>query len=222
MVLAAGRGERMRPLTDRTPKPLLEVGGKPLILHLIEALRAQGYTELVINYAYLGEQIEQTLGDGRRLGVTIEYSPEPVDALETGGGIHHALPLLDSGPFLVVNGDIWTDFPFHELKRKAVRLAHLVLVSNPGHHPAGDFRLSDGMVCPSGEPRLTYSGIGIFRSALFTGCEPGRFTLAPLLREAAASGGVSGEHFRGRWLDVGTPQRLGELEHLLSTQDRSR
>ena len=220
MLLAAGRGERMRPLTDRTPKPLLEVAGKPLIVHLIEALRTHGYKELVINHAHLGEQIERTLGDGRQYGVAIEYSPEPMDALETGGGIRQALPLLDTGPFLVVNADVWTDFPFQALKGKEVALAHLVLVSNPSHHPTGDFHLRDGKVYASGEPRLTYSGIGLLNSALFARCQPGRFPLAPLLREAAESGGVSGEHFRGRWLDVGTPQRLADLEQLLSTDHR--
>ena len=211
----------MRPLTDRIPKPLLEVGGKPLILHLIEALRAGGYDELVINYAHLGGQIARLLGDGRQHGVRIEYSPEPAGALETGGGIYQALPLLGPEPFLVVNGDIWTNFPFGELKHKGVQLAHLVLVRNPGHHPGGDFRLNQGIVSASGEPRLTYSGIGTFRGELFCGCKPGKFPLAPLLRAAAESGRVSGEHFRGRWIDVGTPQRLAELQQLLGSNHRS-
>ncbi len=216
MILAAGRGERMRPLTDRTPKPLLTVGGKPLIQYHLEALARAGVRDIVINHAHLGAQIEQALGDGSRFGVLIHYSPEPEGALETGGGIFQALPLLGPAPFLVVNGDIWTDYPFERLPERPQGLAHLVLVGNPPHHPQGDFALHDGQVLEDGGHRLTFSGIGVYVPALFAGCEPGRFPLAPLLRRAMAGGQVGGEHYRGRWVDVGTPGRLAELDAMLS------
>lgn len=215
MILAAGRGERMRPLTDHTPKPLLMAGGKRLIEYHIERLVAGGIRKLVINHAHLGEQIERVLGDGTRYGAHIAYSPERPHALETGGGIFKALPLLGGSPFIVVNGDVYTDFPFDALPRAPDGLAHLVLVPNPKHHPGGDFPLRDGRVCAAGEPRLTYSGIGVYRPELFAGCEPGQFMLAPLLRAAMARGEVSGEHFRGDWVDVGTPARLAELDERL-------
>lgn len=215
MILAAGRGERMRPLTDGVPKPLLPVAGRPLIEHLVVALVRAGYTELVINHSYLGAAIEQALGDGRRYGARIRYSPEPEGALETGGGIHRALPLLGE-EFLVVNGDVWTDYPFERLAHAPAGLAHLVLVNNPAHHPQGDFALHDGAVRDGPEPRLTYAGIGVYRAALFARCTAGRFPLAPLLREAIGRGQVSGEHYRGRWFDVGTPERLDTLDRLLA------
>lgn len=215
MILAAGRGERMRPLTDRVPKPLLPVGGRPLIEHLIAALVRAGYVELVINHSYLGAAIEQALGDGGRFGARIRYSPEPDGALETGGGIHRALALL-GGEFLVVNGDVWTDYPFERLARGPAGSAHLVLVDNPVHHPQGDFALRNGMVHENAGPRFTYAGIGVFRAALFARCTAGRFALAPLLREAITQGQVSGEHYRGRWIDVGTPERLEALDRLLA------
>jgi MurNAc alpha-1-phosphate uridylyltransferase len=307
MILAAGRGERMRPLTDQTPKPLLPVANKPLIQYQIERLAEAGFEQLVINHAHLGEQIEQALGDGSRWGLNIRYSPE-TPALETGGGILRALPLLGAGPFLVINGDIWTDLDFSRLRQMEPEgLAHLVLVPNPRHHPAGDFYLQQGRVygetrealvyspslreatawmqeveqrqeqlsrvggraasapsnadtsaIPGGrerseattprmeevgrglEPesrrlsfsgvavsphdrwdnprqqhpaqRFTFSGIGLYREQLFTDCAPGPFPLAPLLRRAMASGLVTGEVHTGRWLDIGTPQRLAELE----------
>lgn len=217
MILAAGRGERMRPLTDHTPKPLLLAGGKPLIVHHLERLSAAGIRQVVINHAHLGERIEAALGDGKRFGVAIRYSPEG-KALETGGGIFRALPLLGEGPFLVVNGDVWTDLDFAHLCLPEGRLAHLVLVDNPEHHPRGDFRLSDGTVHDDGEPRLTFSGIGVYSPALFEGCHDGAFPLAPLLRAAMARGLVSGEHHRGRWLDIGTPARLQALDHLLKLE----
>lgn len=216
MVLAAGRGERMRPLTDRTPKPLLRAGGKALIEHLIEALAGAGFRELVINHAHLGAQLEAALGDGARYGVRIAWSGEPEGALETGGGIHRALPLLGDAPFVVVNGDIWTDYPFTRLRRAPDGLAHLVLVDNPPHHPHGDFALQDGLVRPEGGPRLTFSGIGLYRPELFRGCQPGKFPLAPLLRAAMARDAVSGEHYRGGWVDIGTPERLGALDRELA------
>lgn len=215
MILAAGRGQRMRPLSDRVPKPLLTVAGKALIVHLIERLVHAGLRDLVVNYAHLGGQIAEHLGDGSRYGARIAYSPEPDGGLETGGGIYQALPLLDSDPFLVVNGDIWTDYPFAHLPRKLDGLAHLVLVNNPPHHLEGDFSLLDGRVQERGEPLLTFSGIGLYRRELFRQCTAGRFPLAPLLRAAMEQGQVSGEYYGGRWRDVGTPERLAALEQEL-------
>lgn len=212
MILAAGRGERMRPLTDTVPKPLLPAGGKPLIVHLIERLRGGGFCDLLINHAYLSQQLLSALSDGRSLGVRIRYSAEPPDALDTGGGILNALPILGRSPFLVVNGDVWTDYPFQRLAKEPPHLAHLVLVDNPAHHPEGDFALVDGKVHHLGRSRLTFAGIGVYRPELFDGQEGGRFPLAPLLREAAIRGEVSAEYYRGQWNDVGTPQRLKELD----------
>lgn len=214
IILAAGRGERMRPLTDRVPKPLLRAGGKPLILHLIRGLAAAGLRHLVINHAHLGGQIEERLGDGSRWGVEIRYSPEG-RALGTGGGIFRALPLLGPDPFLVVNGDIWTDLDFGHLRLAEGRLAHLVLVDNPAHHPRGDFALRGSDVLAEGEPRCTFAGVGLYHPDLFHGCTPGAFPLAPLLRSAMAERRVSGELFTGRWLDVGTPARLQALDQML-------
>ncbi|XSG85451.1 MAG: N-acetylmuramate alpha-1-phosphate uridylyltransferase MurU [Methylohalobius sp. ZOD2] len=209
MILAAGRGERLRPLTDMTPKPLLEAGGRPLIVRMIEQLVAAGMTDLVINLGYRGRQIQETLGGGDAWGARIVYSREPEAALETGGGIFKALPHL-SDPCLVVNGDVATDFPFAELPRNPRGLAHLVLVPNPPHHPGGDFTLREGRVLPAGvsEPTYTFSGIGIYSHALFCHCRPGRFALAPLLRRGIAEGSVSGQLYRGFWSDIGTPERL--------------
>ncbi len=216
MILAAGRGERMRPLTDDTPKPLLKAGGKALIEYHVEALAAAGFTELVINHAHLGGQIEAFLGDGDRYGLSIVYSPEPEGALETGGGIRHALPLLGEAPFVVVNADIWTDFAFRRLRFEPPGLAHLVLVDNPPHHAAGDFALREGVVTDAGEPRLTFSGIGLYRPELFAEQPDAAFPLAPLLRNAMQRGAVSGEHHAGRWLDAGTPERLRQLDRMLT------
>lgn len=217
MILAAGRGERMRPLTDRTPKPLLLAGGKPLIQYHVERLAAAGVRELAINHAHLGGQIEETLGDGSRFGVSIRYSAEGEgQALETGGGIFKALPLLGPDPFLVVNADIWTDCPFGHLGLSSDDLAHLVLVENPPQHRQGDFALDDKRVRSDGSPRYTFSGIGVYRPELFAGCSPGAFPLAPLLRRAMAEDRVGGRLHRGRWFDIGTPQRLGELDDWLA------
>lgn len=216
MILAAGRGERMRPLTDHTPKPLLPVAGRPLIEYRIQALAQSGFSELIINHSYLGEQIEKTLGDGRHWNLKITYSPEPPGALETGGGIFHALPLLGDAPFAVINGDIWTDYDFTQLCCPAESLAHLVLISNPAHNQEGDFLLADGQVTNEGTgPRLTFSGIGVYRAALFSECQPGSFPLAPLLRSAMVKGKVTGEHFTGQWIDIGTPRRLEGLNSTL-------
>ncbi|WP_260293662.1 N-acetylmuramate alpha-1-phosphate uridylyltransferase MurU [Sedimenticola hydrogenitrophicus] len=220
MILAAGRGERMRPLTDSTPKPLLRVAGKPLIQYHVEALARAGVRQLVVNHAHLGGQIVDFLGDGGTWGVSISYSAEPAGALETGGGIFRALPLLGDGPFWVVNGDIWTDYPFTPPRLAADTLAHLVMVDNPPHHPGGDFVLADsGRLSADAGVRLTYSGIGLYRPELFAGCAGGAFPLAPLLRQAMADGRVNGEYFAGRWLDIGTPERLGELDAQLTARE---
>ncbi|UHD18119.1 N-acetylmuramate alpha-1-phosphate uridylyltransferase MurU [Thiocapsa bogorovii] len=229
MILAAGRGNRMRPLTDQVPKPLLEAGGRPLIQYHLERLAAAGIREIVINHAHLGEQIEAALGDGSRFGVHIRYSPEQT-ALETGGGIFKALPLLGSDPFLVINGDIWSDIDFTGLNIAGTDLAHLVLVDNPPHHPGGDFILRNDRVRAEGDQaeggriegdrRLTFSGVGVYSPGLFAGCRPGAFALAPLLRDAMEQDRVGGEHHRGYWLDIGTPERLAELDRLLREESQ--
>jgi MurNAc alpha-1-phosphate uridylyltransferase len=219
MLLAAGRGERMRPLTDHTPKPLLQVGGQTLIGHHIEALARAGFRELVINHAHLGAQLVAALGDGSEYGVQIEYSPEPPGALETGGGIFNALPLLGTGPFVVINADIWTDFDFAALPQQPQGLAHLVLVDNPAHHPQGDFSLQNGRVSAGGPQRLTFSGIGVYSPALFDGCQSGSFPLAPLLRRAMEVGQVSGEWYPGVWFDIGTPERLAAVDRRVGAPD---
>lgn len=229
MILAAGRGERMRPLTDHTPKPLLMAGGKPLIVWHIERLAGAGITDLVINHAHLGAQIENSLGDGSSYGVRIRYSPEHPSALETAGGIAHALHMLGEAPFAVVNGDIWCDYDFAHLAARAATLqaandaAHLVLVNNPPHHINGDFHLHDGRLLTNTDQRLTtndskltFSGIGVYQPWLFAHITRGTAApLAPLLHAQIALGKVSGEHYTGRWVDVGTPQRLEELDNEL-------
>ena len=222
MILAAGRGERMRPLTDRVPKVLLEAGGKPLIQWQLEKLTRAGFDPIVINHAWLGEQIERRLGDGARFGVRLLYSGEG-RPLETAGGIVNALPLLGEEPFLVVNGDVFTDFDFGSLRPRLEALAspqtlaHLVLVDNPLHHVAGDFALQGERVSQEGEPRFTFSGIGLYSRGLFSAVAPGdKAALAPLLRAAMARGAVSGQSYGGLWLDIGTPERLDELNRRLS------
>lgn len=216
MILAAGRGERMRPLTDELPKPLLRVGGRPLIEYHIEALARAGIRELVVNLSWHGDRLRAHLGDGGRFGVTIAYSEEGPVPLETGGGIRQALPLLGDAPFWVVNGDIYCEYPLARLALRSGALAHLVLVPNPAHHPAGDFALRDGLVRDDTTPRLTFTGLSVMDPGLFAGREPGRFALAPLLRAAAARGQVTGEAWPGRWADVGTPARLRDLDAALS------
>jgi N-acetyl-alpha-D-muramate 1-phosphate uridylyltransferase len=212
MILAAGRGERMRPLTDHKPKPLLLVAGKPIIEHTIRQLVAAGFTDIVINHAHLGEQIEATLGNGQALGATIHYSPEGEQGLETAGGLINALPLLGDDIFLVVNGDIATDFDFAELKNIPVDLAHLVLVPNPEHHPEGDFGIDDtGLVNEQASEPLTFSGIGLYNPKLFHNLPIGSRKLGPLLRLAIAKRQVSGQKFSGFWIDIGTPERLQKL-----------
>ncbi|MHB1083480.1 MAG: N-acetylmuramate alpha-1-phosphate uridylyltransferase MurU [Thiobacillus sp.] len=227
MILAAGRGERMRPLTDHTPKPLLQVGGKPLIVWHIERLRAAGFTHIVINHAHLGQQIEDALGNGAEFGVSIDYSRE-VSALETAGGIATALPLIDAEVFTVVNGDIYCEYDFNRLAEPMARLAagqdwaHLVLVDNPPQHVKGDFVLDAGRVHNTNSPlfalhaRLTFSGIGVYHRALFAHTEAGvKAPLVHLLRLAIDTGRASGEHHAGRWVDVGTPERLQQLDESL-------
>jgi N-acetyl-alpha-D-muramate 1-phosphate uridylyltransferase len=223
MILAAGRGERMRPLTDRTPKPLLPVAGKPLIQYHIEALAAVGVRDIVINLAWLGAQIRAALGDGSQFGVRIEYSDEGDVALETGGGIFKALPLLGQAPFIVVSGDVWTEYPLGQLldprvkKLAAADVAHFVLVPNPDFHSSGDFALVDGRLAEHGE-RHTYSNIGVFRPEFFAACEPGRFPLAPLMYQWIRQGRVSGELYRGGWHNVGTPQQLQLLNEEVASR----
>lgn len=217
MILAAGKGERMRPLTLHTPKPLVRAGGVPLIEYHLRALHEAGFHDVVINHAWLGQHIEDYLGDGERLGLRIAYSPEG-EPLETGGGIFRALPLLGDQPFMVVNGDVWTDYDFSALRVPMAGLAHLVLIDNPEHHPQGDFSLIDGQVRDSSDAgaRLTYSGIAILHPKLFADCQAGAFKLAPLLRAAMEQGQVTGEHFTGHWVDVGTHERLAQVEQLLA------
>jgi MurNAc alpha-1-phosphate uridylyltransferase len=225
MILAAGRGERMRPLTDTCPKPLLQAGGLPLIGWHLRRLAGAGFRDVVINHAWLGEQIERTLGDGSDWGVSIRYSPE-AQALETAGGIAQALPLLGDEPFLVINGDVWCDWNPARARTIAARLEALdwlawcVLVDNPEHHPGGDFLLDGGRLANGDAPRLTFSGIGIYRPALFRNVAGGtRAPLAPLLRDAAASRRAGAERHDGRWTDVGTPQRLAALDAQLTIPD---
>jgi N-acetyl-alpha-D-muramate 1-phosphate uridylyltransferase len=215
MVLAAGRGERLRPLTDSVPKPLIEVGGRPLIAWHLQALRRAGFREVVVNLSWLGEQLRAVLGDGRDFGLTLHYSDEGPVALETGGGILKALPLLGAAPFLVVSADIFTALDFGRLRLEAAALAHLILVPNPAHHPRGDFALR-GELVGLGEPRLTYGNVGIYRPEFFAGCTAGRFPLVEPLKRAIAQGAVRGELFTGQWSDVGTPARLAELNSRLA------
>jgi len=214
MILAAGRGERMRSLTDSTPKPLLKVAGKPLIAYTLERLAAAGFKEIVINVAYLGHQIMDYCGDGQHWQVAIRYSDEGESALETAGGIAKALPLLGDKPFLVVNADIWFDYPLLRLRDKAIDLAHLVMIANPPHHPLGDFCLHEtGLLTEQGPSKLTFSGIGIYDPALFAQVTVGQaLKLRPVLNQALRQGRVSGEYFDGLWLDIGTPERLREIE----------
>lgn len=217
MILAAGRGERMRPLTDHTPKPLLLVAGKPLIVWHLERLAASGFHEVVINHAHLGEQIESALGNGSQWGLSIVYSPE-AEALETAGGIANARHLLGSSPFLVVNADIFTDIDFAKLENglDEGKLAHLVLIDNPPQHAAGDFAYVQGAVKLAGTPMLTFSGVGVYSPQLFADVKVGApAKLATLLRQAIEKGQVSAEHHRGIWHDIGTPQRLDELNRKL-------
>jgi MurNAc alpha-1-phosphate uridylyltransferase len=220
MILAAGRGERMRPLTDHTPKPLLKVGGKPLIVWHLERLAAAGFKYVVINHAHLGAQIESYLGNGSAWHLNIQYSPEQT-ALETAGGIANALPLLtDNGkkiePFLVVNGDVFTEIDFANLQLSDGNLTHLVLVDNPPQHLQGDFAIENGSLKNEGEQKFTFSGVGVYHPSLFKEIMRGKSAkLAPLLRHAIAEQKATAEHFQGVWHDIGTPERLAALNQVL-------
>jgi MurNAc alpha-1-phosphate uridylyltransferase len=224
LILAAGRGERMRPLTNDRPKPLLEAGGQPLIDYHVQALARGGIRELVVNLSWQGEKLRSYLGDGARYGVRFAFSEEGPEPLETGGGIHHALHLLGPGAFWVVNGDIACDFSFAERPLAPDTLAHLVLVPNPPHNPGGDFCLAGGRIAAGrtyGPRARTFSGISILDPRLFAGATPGRFPLAPLLRAAAERGAVTGEEYAGSWTDVGTPERLAALDAELRARPRA-
>lgn len=215
MILAAGRGERMQPLTDTTPKPLLKVAGNPLIEYCIENLVAAGFRELVINLSHLGQQIRDYCGDGSRWGAEISYSDEGETALETAGGIAYALPLLGNQPFLVINADIICDYPLAELRHKHFDLAHLVLIDNPPHHPQGDFSLNQNLLSETGAEKFTFSGIGIYHPDLFKAIALGPLKLRPVLNQAMQDKRISGEKFDGLWMDIGTPERLREIEAVL-------
>lgn len=220
MILAAGKGERMKPLTNDVPKPLLPAGGKPLLQYHLEALAVASVTEIVINTGIHGEKIESCFGSGKEFGVNIRYSHEGDNPLETGGGICNALPLLGDKPFIVVNADIWTDYDFSVLSADLPGLAHLVMVDNPGHNPEGDFGLKAGMIHTQSGPLLTYSGIGVYHPRLFDAHRPGSFPLAPLLRTAIEAGQASGEYYPGAWLDIGTPERLNRLNNMLLSSSK--
>lgn len=229
LIFAAGLGERMRPLTDLTPKPLLRVGGKPLIVWHLEKLAEAGVNYVVINTSHLAEQFPETLGDGARWGLRIRYVYEGAAPLETGGALLNALPLLGPEPVLAISGDVWCDADLAALPAEPTGFGHLLMVDNPAHHPDGDFRLdAQGLLHANGGPRLTYSGIGVFRRELLadwhaaTGDTPGvdakppRFKLRPLLEAAMARNALAGSLHRGRWTDVGTPARLAELDATLA------
>lgn len=213
MILAAGRGARMGALTDNLPKPLLDVGGKPLIAHQLIALSQIGVKEIVINLSYLAEKIRAAIGNGMQYGVSIEYSYEP-EALETGGGIYKALPLLGPDPFLVISGDIWTDYPFEKLAAKLNdHLAHLILVDNPSYHLEGDYSLKNGKVSRQGSEKFTFASMGIYHPDLFKNCRPGFFRLTEVLNPAIDAGKIGGEHYRGEWVNVGTREEWERLFH---------
>jgi MurNAc alpha-1-phosphate uridylyltransferase len=225
LIFAAGKGERMRPLTNTTPKPLLQVGGKALIVWHLEKLAAIGCQTVVINTSWLAECFEPVLGNGRHWGLKLHYSYEGPEPLETGGGMAKALPILGQQPFIAVNGDVFCDIDFAHLPRQPVGLAHLVMIDNPSHNPGGDFALNEnGLLVSDGETRLTFSGVGVYRPELLLNCRSQwqqhetahpRFKLAPILRRAMADQAISGEHHHGRWTDVGTPERLAELDRAL-------
>lgn len=211
MILAAGRGERLRPLTESTPKALVDVRGRSLLERHLDRLAAAGIKTVVINLGWLGEQVAERVGSGHDYGLDVIYSPEGDNILETGGGIQRALPLLGPDPFLVVNADIYTDMPLPPAGLADPDMGRLVLVPRPAHKERGDFDLRDGRVCESDNPACTFSGVAVYRPAFFAGCEPGRFPLAPMLKAAARGGRMAGSLYEGLWEDVGTPERLAEL-----------
>ena len=213
MILAAGRGERMRPLTDTVPKPLLTIGGKPLIVHHIERLRQAGFEQIVINLGWLGSIIETELGNGQRYGVSIRYSREPEGALETAGGIAFARALLGEDPFLLINSDIWIDYPLEQLFGFEPKGdAHLIFIDNPAHHPEGDFAIEHGRARLDGEPKFTYSGLSVIRARLVNDIPAGPWPLRPVLDQAIAENRISAEYHGGQWMDIGSPERLAEAE----------
>jgi N-acetyl-alpha-D-muramate 1-phosphate uridylyltransferase len=217
LIFAAGRGERMRPLTDTTPKPLLRVRGRMLIEYHLENLTRAGVNDVVINTSHLAERFPAALGDGARWGLNIHYAYEGPSPLETGGGMLNALPMLGDAPFIAVNGDIFSNFDFSTLPQNVPGLAHLVVVDNPAQHPNGDFVLREGILHDEAAPRLTFAGIGIYKPDLLAGHEAGTFGITPLLRAAMQLGQVTGEHHHGNWTDVGTPERLAQLNALSGT-----
>ena len=220
ILLSAGRGKRLRPLTDHTPKPLLAVAGKPLLQWHIEALEKSGFHDLVINLGYLGEQIRERFGDGRELGVLIRYSTEPPEALETGGGLLNALPLLGNAPFLAVNADIVTDYPFAKLANATPQYARWILVDNPAHNPSGDFRIDHGQLSPSGSggAKHTFSGIAVYHPRLFANLTAGRFSITPTIQQLAQSGKIEAEHYSGLWLDAGSLASLENAQEIFSAR----
>lgn len=227
MILAAGRGKRMMPLTASKPKPMLELNNKPLIQHQIEKLRNAGFNDFIINHCYLGEQLVEYFDNGSQLNINIQWSKE-IEALETAGGIKQAIPLLGNEPFLLVNGDTWTDYPFEQLKNskflpsiyKKKYLAHLILVKNPQQNPKGDFGLKDNILKNTGQPMWTYSGIGIYHPDIVKTCSLGKpMSLTPILRNLANDLKISGEIFQGKWHDIGTPKRLKTLEEELQMEN---
>lgn len=216
MILAAGRGERLRPLTDTTPKPLIEAGGKPLIEYHLERLAGAGFREVIINTGHLAQQLPAQLGDGSHWGLNLHWSNEPPEALETGGGIFKALGLLGEAPFAVVSGDIWCDYDLGALRAVKCDAAHLIMVPNPPHHPQGDFGLRHGRLNNDGEPRYTFSGIAVYHPRLFAACQAGRWRITGLLQQAAQQQRATGELHRGAWFDSGTPERLEALRRHLA------
>jgi MurNAc alpha-1-phosphate uridylyltransferase len=216
MILAAGRGERLRPLTDTTPKPLLEVAGKLLIEHHLERLASAGFREIVINLSHLGDKIRDTLGNGSNWDLNIHYSPEPVGALGTGGGIKQALPHLGEAPFAIINGDVFTDYPLSRLRAIKCDQSHLVLVPNPAHNPNGDFALAGGYVIENQQPHFTFSGISVYHPRFFDTAAAGNFSVVPMLQSAMAQQQVTGQLYKGVWHDIGTVERLEELRRQLN------
>jgi MurNAc alpha-1-phosphate uridylyltransferase len=208
MILAAGRGERLRPLTDDCPKALIEVRGRSLLERHLDNLRSAGIEDVVINLGWQGKQIRERIGSGSEYGLNVVYSDEGDDVLETGGGIMNALHLLGNGPFLIVNADIYTDMPVSDVLLRDDALGHLVLIAKPDYRDSGDFDLADGWVKNSASPSLTYSGVSVYRPEIFVGCEAGRFSIVPLLRQAADDGRLQGSFYEGPWADIGTPERL--------------
>ncbi len=212
MVLAAGRGERLRPLTDEVPKSLVEVRGESLLERHLANIQSAGFHTVVINLGWLGDKIVERVGSGERYGLSVLYSQEGDNILETGGGIHKALPMLGTEPFLVVNADIYTDMPVPGIELADEHVGHLVMVPSPDYREGGDFDIEDGLIRNGETQRLTFSGVAVYRPSFFDGCEPGRFPLAPMLREAAENGRLSGSLYEGLWADIGTPERLQALQ----------